>query len=361
MNDNTELLRYGRILIVLLAIIALNVIGELLYAGRALILPLAVAVFIYYIMNPMIGVFERRGVPEWLSIILTLIITTAFFVSIGTLIKTNVESFINEFPKYESRIDALFAKFMDLANIPHDFFTNNETLWYQDPRLKDYIENFSLTKIVTTILGSLRGIVSDTLLVLLYLIFLLSGRKQLEEKIKAAFKNDLSTRICLILANINEQIQKYIIVKTATSLTTATLTMIVLWFFDVEFVIVWGLLTFLLNFIPTIGSIIAVVLPLGLAIIQFENIITVAWLLLALAIIQISIGNVIDPRFVGSSINLSPVVVLFSLIFWGWLWGVIGMFLSIPIMVIIKIILDNIPALQFLSVLMSDFSKLKST
>jgi AI-2 transport protein TqsA len=122
----------------------------------------------------------------------------------------------------------------------------------------------------------------------------------------------------------------------------------------VEFALVWGMLTFLLNFIPTIGSFVAVLLPLGVAFFQFsDHLIMLFWLALILIAIQFTIGNLVDPRVVGKSLNLSPLVVLFSLIFWGWLWGIIGMFLAVPLAVIAKIIFENIDSLRFLSVLMS--------
>lgn len=358
-----QILRYSRILIGLLAIIALNVVGEILYAGRSLILPLALAVIIVYILNPVINQFEKRGLPEWASVVLTLLITTIIFIGIGTLIKTNVTSFIAEFPKYEARIFALIENTLQLIEFPVEIFNDkqNGVAWYQNPDFMSYLEDFSLTSFITTILGSIQGILADTFLVLLFLIFLLSGRNQLVDKIQRAFDGKASERISMIITNINEQIQKYVVVKTLISTATAGLTMIVLALFGIEFVFVWGLLTFLLNFIPSIGSIIAVLLPLGLGLIQFDNMINVFWLLLCLGIIQVTIGNVLDPRFVGHRINLSPVVVLFSLLMWGWLWGVIGMFLAVPLMVIIKIILENIPELKFIAILMSNNKKLNSS
>jgi AI-2 transport protein TqsA len=124
----------------------------------------------------------------------------------------------------------------------------------------------------------------------------------------------------------------------------------------VEFAIIWGLLTFLLNFIPNIGSVIATILPLLIAFIQFDSVGTLFWLALLLSGVQMIIGNFIDPRVVGRSVNLSPLVVLCSLMFWGWLWGFIGMFLAVPISVIIKIVFENTRSLKFISILMSHSS-----
>jgi len=160
-------------------------------------------------------------------------------------------------------------------------------------------------------------------------------------------------RIAAVLNNINRQIQKYLIAKSLISLTTGILFGVVLTLFGVEFALIWALLAFMLNFIPNIGSVIATVLPLTVALIQFSSVAEVFWIAICLVAIQMIIGNFLDPRIVGRSLNLSPLVVLFTLIFWGWLWGIIGMFLAVPIAVVIKIIFENIKPLRFISVLMS--------
>jgi predicted PurR-regulated permease PerM len=116
---------------------------------------------------------------------------------------------------------------------------------------------------------------------------------------------------------------------------------------------IWGILTFLLNFIPSIGSVVATILPITIAFIQFESYLTIFLVAVLLIVVQFTMGNLIDPRVVGDSVNLSPLVVLFSLIFWGWLLGIVGMFLAVPLSVVLKIVFENISDLRFLSVLMS--------
>ena len=191
------------------------------------------------------------------------------------------------------------------------------------------------------------------MLVLLFLLFILLGRGQLMRKVHWAFAPHTARKISSMLTNINKQVQRYLIAKTFISLATGLLATLVLVLFNVQFALIWGILTFLLNFIPSIGSVIATVLPLAVAIIQFQSWIYVLWIALCLIGIQFVIGNLIDPRIIGRSLNLSPLVVLFSLIFWGWLWGIIGMFLAVPMAVIIKIILENSQSLRFLGILMS--------
>ncbi|MEJ2636537.1 MAG: AI-2E family transporter [Calditrichia bacterium] len=346
------MLRENRLIIILLGILSVIAVGIVLYQIRSIVLPFALAVFIGYILNPMIQFFEDRHVPSVLAIILALIITFLLLNLFGVLIYTSIKSFAADFPQYEQRLYGLLDRILAFLNIPRDLFNTEmgakgRLQWLQS------IQDLSLNKLVLTTLSSMLNFMSNTFLVLLFLLFILIGRNQLIIKVQLAFKTDTATRIANMLKNINKQIQRYLIAKSLISLATGLLYGIVLSIFGVEFALIWGILAFMLNFIPNIGSIIATILPLSIALIQFPSLTTVIWLAIILVSIQIIIGNFLDPRIVGRSVNLSPLVVLFSLMFWGWLWGIIGMFLAVPISVIIKIVFENTNSLRFLSVMMS--------
>jgi AI-2 transport protein TqsA len=350
------MIRENRIIIGLLSIITIIAIGFVLYQTRSIILPLALAVFISYMLNPFITFFEKRRVPTVLSILIALIITFLVFNLFGMLIYTSIKSFASEFPRYSSRITILLQNLLDYLNIPREVLTN-EVSEGERFHLLDQIRQLSLHKLILNTLGSMLNFMSNTFLVLLFLLFILIGRNQLIRKVEFAFKDDDSIRVSEMIKNVNHQIQNYLIAKSFTSFATGFLFFLVISAFQVEFAIIWGILAFLLNFIPNIGSIIATALPLLIAFIQFGSISDVIWLSIFLIGIQMIIGNFIDPRIVGRRLNLSPLVVLFSLIFWGWLWGIIGMFLAVPISVIIKIIFENTESLKFISVLMSHSAK----
>lgn len=142
-------------------------------------------------------------------------------------------------------------------------------------------------------------------------------------------------------------------IKTILSLLTSILVLIVLLLFDVDFPIVWALLTFLLNFIPNIGSILASLLPILIAVLQFDSFVTVIWLSVCLVGIQFVMGNIIEPKFMGEGVDLSPVLILFALIAWGYLWGFIGMLLAVPLTVLMKIVFENIKSLAPVAKLMT--------
>jgi len=349
------MIRENRIIIALLGILTVIAIGFVLYQIRSIVLPFALAVFISYVLNPVIQFFEKRKIPSILAILLALIITFLVLNLFGMLVYTSISSFAAEFPKYSDRLAALLNNILDFLNIPREILSGE---WKSEEgfQLLDSIRDLSLHRLILNTLGSMLNFVSNSLLVLLFLLFILIGRNQLIRKVQVAFEAETAMRIAGMLKNMNRQIQRYLIAKGSTSLATGILFFIILSLFGVEFAIIWGLLTFLLNFIPNIGSVIATILPLLIAFIQFDSLGTLFWLALLLSGVQMIIGNFIDPRVVGRSVNLSPLVVLCSLMFWGWLWGFIGMFLAVPISVIIKIVFENTRSLKFISILMSHSS-----
>jgi predicted PurR-regulated permease PerM len=350
------MIRENRLIIGLLSIITVIAVGFVLYQVRSIILPFALAVFISYVLNPLIEFFERRKVPTFLSIIIALVITFLVLNFFGMLVYTSIRSFASDFPKYSTRLNMFIQQALDFLNIPREALVSQTGEGDGLQWLASFRE-LSLHKIILNTLGSVLNIMSNTFLVLLFLLFILIGRNQMNRKMKLAFEDQTAFRIGNMVKNINLQIQRFLIAKGSISLATGILFAFILYVFGVQFAVIWGLLAFLLNFIPNIGSIIATILPLPIAFIQFGNIGNVFWLALILGGIQLTIGNFIDPRIVGQRVNLSPLLVLFSLMFWGWLWGIIGMFLAIPISVVIKIIFENIESLRFISVLMSHTPK----
>ena len=155
-----------------------------------------------------------------------------------------------------------------------------------------------------------------------------------------------------MIESINAQVRKYLLIKTATSLLNGLMVWIVLAVFGVDFAALFGLLAFLLNFIPNIGSMIAATLRVGFAFFQFGTFWTPFWILVITVGLDNVLGNFLEPKIMGKGLGLSPLLVFFSLLFWGWLWGVPGMILSVPLTAVIKIVCQNVPALRPVAVLM---------
>ena len=220
----------------------------------------------------------------------------------------------------------------------------------------DWAKQFDLSKIGGILLdamGPFLSFISTLFLVLLFLIFILAGRGHILPKIDLAFSKERASKVCGVIQNIDSQIQRYLAIKTVVSLFTGIFALIVLMLFGVDFAILFGLLTFILNYIPNIGSFIATAFPVFIAVFQFETIWPAVWILVILVLIQQIMGAIIEPRLMGEGLDLSPLVILFFLFFWGWLWGIPGMILAIPIAAIVKIVTSNIPELSFIAVFMS--------
>ena len=331
--------------VMMLGILCILGLGTVLIAAKSLFVPFVMAIFLLYMLNPLISVLEKRGIPSGLAGVLSLIIVSGLLASLGQVIGNSVQEFANNYPLYEPRIKQLTDSIIGLIPGSEDIYDSSSSVFAA-------FDSTSFPGIVAALVGSIGGFASETLLVLLILAFMLAGRNQLIEKIPHAFETETATKIVSVVEDVNGQIQQYIVAKSLLSLMTALISMLILYLFGIEFVLIWGVLTFVLNFIPNVGSVIATILPLSLAMIQLDGIISVAWLGMSLFGVQFLIGNVLDPKFVGDRIGISPVTILFALVAWSWMWGLVGMFLAVPLTVLMKIILENIDSLRFIAVLM---------
>jgi predicted PurR-regulated permease PerM len=232
------------------------------------------------------------------------------------------------------------------------FFEARGSQW--DPLA--WVRNLNVDKIAAFILSSLGpffSFLTNLFLIFIFLIFMLAGRGKTKAKIENSFNPERAEKILGVIRNIDKQVQKYLVIKTLSNLITGVMAAVVLVIFGVDFAVVFGFLTFLLNYIPNIGSFIATALPVLIAAFQFETLWPAFWVFIIITAFNLVISNVLEPKLMGQGLGLSPLFVLFALFFWGWLWGIPGMILAVPIVVIIKIVCSNIPSLRFIEVLMS--------
>ena len=194
---------------------------------------------------------------------------------------------------------------------------------------------------------------------MIYVIFLLIEQRSLESKLDALFQdNERRIKIHEILSEIQKDIETYIAIKTLLSFVTGVLSYLILIYIGVDYSEFWAFLIFLLNYIPTIGSLIATIFPALLALIQFESVTSFLIVFISIAFIQFLIGNILEPRLMGRSLNLSALVVLLSLSLWGSIWGVVGMFLCVPITVILMIVFSNFEKTRPIAVMLSSNGKI---
>lgn len=331
------------------SIIALFVVGVVLYELQTVLLPFFFAVFLSYIFKPIVLYLESKKVPMIVSLLLVSLAVAALLFGMSLLVYSSIASFIGELPKYETRLNSLVSE--SVMMVEHTAREMNVDI--SGYAWTDLIQVASITAIVTSSVGSFIVYLSNFVLVMLFMFFILAGSGQIAEKLKNSLSDERSTQFAAIIENIDKQIRQYLFAKTLISIATGVVTYLVLLLFGVDFPLLWGFLTFILNFIPNIGSAASTVFPFLLAFLQFDSFTRPILILLLLIGVHNIIGNVLEPKLLQRSLNLSPVLVLVSLLFWGWLWGVWGMVLAVPITSIIKIMCENVEVLHPIAALMS--------
>ena len=336
----------NKIITAFLGLIVVFITGVVLRLAKPVLLPLFLAIFLSFILYPVLDFSSNRlKIPKVISIFLILIVTFFVIYLLGVLFYSSGKAFASEFPNYGQKISSILGSLQEKLKLaPYRW----------DPL--EWVGQLDINKISSFLfasLGTFFSFISNLFLILIFLIFILIGRGNTKPKIQNSFSKKRAAKIIKVIQNIDSQIQKYFAIKTVVSLVTGLLVTIVLLLFGLDFAIVFGFLTFLLNYIPTIGSIFATAFPVIIAVFQFESLWPALWILLILTLIQQSMGNFIEPKFMGEGLGLSPLVVLFSLFFWGWLWGILGMILAVPLAAMVKIVCSNIPSLKFVGELMS--------
>ena len=327
------------------AIFLVFLIGLLLRLAKPVFFPLFLAIFFYFILSPILAVLVRLKIPKPLAV--TLIIVTAFclFYLLGVLFYNSGRAFAASLPDYAQRMTSVLGSLSEklhLAKLNWDPWLWSKTLD------AGKVANFFLRS-----MNQVFSFFSTFVLIFVFLVFMLAGRGKLRAKVEEAFRPQRASQINLVIEKIDGQIQKYLLIKTGISLISGATTLAVLLAFGVDFALLFALLTFLLNFIPSLGSIASIGLASVIAVFQFGSVFPALWILILLISLDLVSANFLEPKLMGKGLGFSPLVVLFSLFFWGWLWGIPGMILAVPIMAIVKILCANVPALVPIAVMIS--------
>jgi AI-2 transport protein TqsA len=342
-------MRDGKLVLIFLGTLVLFALGFVLHILQPILLPFVIAVFLSRIFGPLNVALRRRRVPAALSILLVLILVSAGIVLFGWAIYSSAQSFTAGLPRYQQRSRELLAEISGwIAAVAPASFQAQIKEW----NWQDAVGVSSATGIVASLVGSFLLFFNDAFIVLLFLVFLLAGSEEFPAKLRQALAPEKAERLGAMMRNIEAGVRRYIVTKTLFNLTTGALVTALLAAFGVDFPLLWGLITFLAHYIPSVGAVISVGLPTIFIFLQFSP--GTALLIAILnAVLQFLMGNAVEPRIMGSSLDLSPLLVLSALLFWGWLWGPWGMILSVPITSSIKIICENVGPLRPLAVLMS--------
>ncbi len=343
----------SKVVVALLAIIAVFVVGVVLLELRTVLIPFSVALLLTFLFQPIVLYLKARRIPISISLVAVVLSLTLVISLVGLLVYSSAQSFTEAFDRYEARIDTI----LDDVQRPLERLSSSMGL---DPSVSDIsqlVQSDAIQNILASGVGSVVNLLSNVFLVMLFMLFLLAGSGELETKIWKAYPPQVAGRIAGLMANISREVRSYLAAKALVSALTGILIFLILWILGVDFPVFWGFLAFLLNFIPNIGSMVAVILPFLLSLLQFESLTVPIIALVLMQVVQTAVGNVVDPRVMAFSLDLSPVLILVSLIFWGWLWGIPGMVLAVPLTATIKIFCENIEGLRPVAVLMGSVSK----
>ena len=312
---------YKKINTCCLFILTTIAIATVLTITKSIMIPFTLAIFITLIYSPVIDYYqEKLKLPKFLVLTLSLLISSGILALVIFLVTNSIDTFVQGASQYKERLDSLMILTVK--------FAEQFGLSFSERKALELAKGIPITKFIKNLTGGMVLALSNAFLILVFTLFLITGKSVTTKKNK-------------IFEEIKRKSGKYIQTKFLTSGATAILTYIILAVFDVEMAFMFAILTFLLNFIPNIGSLIAVIVPLPVIVLQFGLGGAFILILLLLIAIQTVIGNVIEPKLLGDTMGLHPVTILLFLTFWGFIWGVPGMFLSVPITATLKIIFSN--------------------
>lgn len=323
-----------------------------LIIGQKLIIPFIFALLIWVLIRAIRSKFNeipfvRKYFPGWLTNVLMSGFFIGFFILIGRMITANVETLAESYLTYESNITKVSKQIDELFDI------NSIQL------LEDYAGNFNFGKILTSLLNSLRGILENTMIILLYTAFIFLEESSLPQKLKGVFpRKQQYNRVIVVIQKIEHSVANYIGLKTLVNLISASVSYVVLLIIGIDTPLFWTVLVFLLNFIPVIGLFISVLFPAIFSLIQFGSFTPCLVVLGGLGTVQFLVGNILEPRIMGNSLNISPLVAILALALWGAIWGITGMFLSVPITVIMIIIFSQFPKTRPIAIMLSEKGKI---
>ena len=329
----------------LLIIASLVVVVAGLKAASAILLPFVVSVFIAAMSLPLLLWLQARRVPTSLAVVAIILGNLGLLAGVGFLIGGSANDFVQELPKYQDRL-------MEM--------TQGSVAWLKahGAQIPDWrvelINPGALVGVAQTTLQGVTAILSNTFLVLITTTFILLEAASLPVKLQQAMaQREFNPGR---FSKVTQEVQQYVVIKTAISLGTALAVTGWVALLGVDFPLLWGLVAFVLNFIPAFGSILAAIPAVLLAIVDLG----LGWAAavgLGYVVINMVFGNILEPQLMGRRLGLSPLVVLLSLLFWGWVWGPVGMLLSVPLTIIVKILLENTEDMHWIAVMLGPVPK----
>lgn len=364
------------------SVIGLFFICYVLKELQHIFIPLVIAYLLFFFFEPLNEFFRSRRIPLPIIIFIDLLLTTSLFYGISRVIIDRIIAFSTQFPMYEAKLNHIISSSAVSFGIKNRVLTRFN--------ISKILQSVDIGVLASGVFSSTLTVVIAILLVFFFFIFINTGHDKIfaairwryvEKDVKSSLKKmmkekknehldtnivqdtDLETltiqrevKLQKTIKDITEQVQKYVVTKLLISLSVGVIVGFILWLFKIEFFIIWAALAALLNFIPNVGSVIAVTLPALMALVQYGSFSYALLVTAVIIVVQNIIGNIIEPKIFGDRLGLNPIVILLSLLIWGYLWGIVGMFLAVPLTAIVKIVMLNSSSknLRFITNLMSN-------
>lgn len=335
------------LLTVTLSVVLVVIFGWLLVVGRPLLLPFVIALVVWYLINALSEGFQLiriggKRLPVWIALPLSLATIFSAAIFVFDLVTVNLTQLATDAPVYQTRLEELARQLSTRLHLSEPI------------QLQDFLPDATVPKLVTAGATFVTTVARSAALVLIYTLFLLLEQSTFDSKLARLFTDQDKVKAAFsIRSEINQNILHYFGIKTGVSIVTGVLTSLVLTVMGLPYAALFGFIAFLLNYIPTIGSLISVIFPSLLAVVYFDTLVPFFVIVLGLGAIQFSIGNLIEPRLMGSSLNLSGLVIMLSLAFWGSIWGPVGMVLCVPLTVLTMIVCSKFEGSRPVAVLLS--------
>jgi len=333
-----------------MSMILLVILVYVLKTLRAIFIPLTFAVFLQFIFAPISRFLENKKVPSFIIVLIIVILILIIFTGIGSVIYASANSFVTEFPKYETKIISYIETIVVKFEVPAEqvsLYLKNKVNWLE------IADKLSLSDVVSGTMGNFINFFVKLLLTVAFLVFIMLDRNKIFDRIGKVISQEKTIHSKDVLKNIESQVKRYLVNKTIISFVTGLFGMLFVYLFGIDFVVISGFLLFILNYIPSLGSIVASAFPVIICFVQYGF----GWKLIGISASLISLqslmGNFIEPKLMGTELNLSPLIILISLIFWFWVWGPIGMLLAIPITSALALIIKEIDSFKLFSAIIS--------
>jgi len=332
----------------LLFFLAFVVLAFVLWAARSILIPLALAVFLAYLLYPLVTLLTRLRVPYGLAVGVVIVLLVLLFLGAVVIIASEANSLINSLPSYLDRLkvqlDRTYALYLKVSERIADFVPGRPGLAPQSGSSLSLIGQIAANFLSG--LSSVISLISDFIIILFMLVFILADARLFKRKAITAWGKDEESKAQAIVEQINRGISDFIVVRTAINLGVAAAMTGILLVLGVDYAYIWGPLTGILNYIPYLGSVIAIIPPLIISLASSDSIWTSVVLVLAYIVVQNLDAYLVTPRVIGRKVDLNGLAVLFTLILWSFLWGPVGMILATPLTVSFKILCDNLEPLK---------------